>query len=248
MTSDPFAAPVRVTRPLTGTTILLVEDSRFCSEAVRLMALRSGAKLRRANSVAAARRHLAMYRPDVVMVDVGLPDDAGFALIDELHRHRADGQAIVAMSIDDEGQLGQRAQALGADRFVPKPVMDLEKFQSLISDLVKTEPSQARRIEVHDPAWSIDGEAFLEDLVRITGVLETALPARDANQMRYAAQFVSSIAQTAQDQELVAGAKRFFRRMNRDGGGGARSGQEMLELLRSRLREAPEEISLERTG
>ncbi|MEJ6710150.1 MAG: hypothetical protein QNK92_15385 [Amylibacter sp.] len=42
---DPFSAPISKRRPLLGITILLIEDSRFCSEAVRLMTMRTGARL-----------------------------------------------------------------------------------------------------------------------------------------------------------------------------------------------------------
>ncbi|NQZ71900.1 MAG: response regulator, partial [Dinoroseobacter sp.] len=41
-------------RPLLGLRLLLVEDSRFAAEAVRLMCLKSGARLRRADSIATA--------------------------------------------------------------------------------------------------------------------------------------------------------------------------------------------------
>ena len=41
-------------KPLLGTTILLVEDSRFVCDAMRLVSVHSGARLRHADTIAPA--------------------------------------------------------------------------------------------------------------------------------------------------------------------------------------------------
>ena len=92
-------------RPFLGLRLLLVEDSRFAAEAVRLMCLKSGARLRRADSLAAAHRHLAAYVPAVTIVDLGLPDGPGESLIAELAA--AGGHGILALSGDPDPKTPQ---------------------------------------------------------------------------------------------------------------------------------------------
>jgi CheY-like chemotaxis protein len=81
--------------PLDGLTLLTVEDSRFASEALRLLCQRSGARLRRAETIEIALRHLSVYRPDVVIVDLGLPDGDGADLIRSLSRGTGTGIAVL---------------------------------------------------------------------------------------------------------------------------------------------------------
>ena len=97
-------------RPLLGLTVLVVEDSRFASEAMRLLCLRSGARIRRADSLKSAHRHLAVYRPTVVIVDLGLPDGSGAELIAELNDATPRVNVILGVSGDD----GARAAASAA--------------------------------------------------------------------------------------------------------------------------------------
>ena len=108
---DPFSAPISKRRPLLGVTILLVEDSRTCSEAVRLMTLRSGARLRRADCIRSARKHLASYRPDLVIVDLGLPDGSGLDLIRDV---QSEGMAILAISGTVEDEMREAVKEAGA--------------------------------------------------------------------------------------------------------------------------------------
>ncbi|MFC3118515.1 response regulator [Jhaorihella thermophila] len=102
--SDIFSLPHHMptpSRPLMGWTILVVEDSLYASDAVRLLCLRSGARIRRADCLASARRHLQVYRPSAIIVDLGLPDGSGLGLIAELNAAVPRIPVIIAVSGED---------------------------------------------------------------------------------------------------------------------------------------------------
>jgi len=190
-----------------GRTLLLVEDSRHAAEAVRLLARRLGMRLRRAEDLAAARAHLRVYRPDVALVDLGLPDGSGLDLLAELAALRPALRRIVAISADPAA--GPEALAAGACAFVAKPLRLPADLPTLFGPGCPTLP------DPHQPRPDVgrnaggDPMALRDDLVRARAVLERAAQARgDPDGLDYAAGFVQGLARCVGDDGLQAAARR----------------------------------------
>lgn len=184
-------------RPLLGETVLLVEDSRFASEAVRLLCLRSGARLRRADCVTTAWRHLAVYRPSILLVDLGLPDGCGLELIATLSRARLRIPVILGISGDEAA--GDSVLLNGADGFLAKPVDSLAAFQAaILRHLPPARRPPALRL-VADDIVTPDRIAYRDDLAQIARLLRQD----DADSaLNYITQFLDSVACSAHDPEL----------------------------------------------
>lgn len=184
-------------RPLLGQTILLVEDSRFASEAIRLMCLRSGARIRRADTLRSAARHLCTYRPSVAIVDIGLPDGSGLELVEELAATTPRVPVILATSGHDGAE--DQAMNAGADGFLAKPVNGLASFQELILSRLpaETRPKGPRPVLTEEVAP--DKIAFRDDLAHIAELLVD----ETAHNFDYAIAFLSGVAKAAADEELM---------------------------------------------
>ena len=185
-------------RPLLGLTVLIVEDSRFASEAVRLMCLRSGARIRRADSLENARRHLAIYRPSVLLVDVGLPDGSGLSLIRAAAGATPRIDVVLGISGEDHRL---DVLAAGADGYIAKPVDSLAAFQSAILDHLpqNRQPPSPRRVP--DETIRPDPIAYRDDLSHIAQVLDDT---DDDGALDYVTQFLGGVARIAQDHDLDA--------------------------------------------
>lgn len=194
---------------LFAVTILLVEDSRSASEAIRLMASESGARVRRADSLHAAARHLAIYRPQVTVVDLGLPDGDGLGLIRHLAHASPPYGGILAMSGHDRADWQAEALAAGAAGCLAKPIPSLAAFQDAILRVLPD--GAARRPDGRDLALAGRASlaaAFAEDLRRAQGLLAEAAPAGEAETVAYCAQFLRSCAEVLGDAPLAAAAMR----------------------------------------
>ncbi len=232
--SDPFAAPFLLptpSRPLLGLTILVVEDSRYACEAMRLLCLRSGARIRRADCLSSARRHLQVYRPSVIIVDLGLPDGSGLDLIDELDKTQPRVGVILGTSGDDIS--ADVAIDAGADGFMAKPITSLAVFQTAILSCLSGDqrPLGPRRIQ--DEEVHPDVMAFQDDMAHVADVLSDT---HEEKVLDYIAQFVGGIARSAQDFALAEAAAGLAR-ARAAGGPVATDAARVAGLVQERIRQ-----------
>jgi CheY-like chemotaxis protein len=187
-------------RPLQGMTVLVVEDSRYASEAIRLLCLRSGARIRRANTLEAAHRHLAVYRPTIVIVDEGLPDGSGAELIGELAADQPRVPVLIGMSGDPASE--DLTLQAGADGFLEKPVENLALFQqTILAHLPEEDAPHGPRI-LPDEIVVPNSAKLDEDLEHLAGMIRS----NDVPTLTYATQFLGTIAKMAHDPVLEAAA------------------------------------------
>ena len=188
-------------RPLLGLTVLVIEDSRFACEAMRLLCLRSGARIRRADSLRAARRHLQVYRPSIVIADLGLPDGNGIDLIAELAQSQPRVDALLAISGDSH--LAADALAAGADRFMSKPLQSLSQFQQVVLAALPPRHRPLGLTVLADETITPDTIALQDDMAHMDDVLSGPCTPQTLD---YVAQFLTGVARIARDAALEQAA------------------------------------------
>ncbi len=190
--------PPTAERPLLGTIVLVVEDSRHACEAIRLICQRSGARIRRAESLASAERHLRSYRPRIAVVDLGLPDGSGLELISRLANADVRIDGIIATSGDES--LGEAALQAGADTFLPKPLGSVSEFQREVLKLLPEENRPARIARPNRDSVRPDAIALRDDLSLAAELLSNAT---DPQTLDYVSGFLAGLAICADRPKLA---------------------------------------------
>lgn len=198
-----MSRPPTANRPLLGLTVLVVEDSRFACEALRLLCLRSGARIRRADSLHHARQHLRTYRPAVVIVDMGLPDGSGESLIRDLAQATPRVQVIMGTSGDPESERALRDA--GADGFLPKPIDSLGEFQAAILRHLPADRQPAGPRLLSTDFVRPDLIAYRDDLAQVADVLSGDATGESID---YLTQFLGGVARSAADTDLDIAVRR----------------------------------------
>ena len=105
--------------------ILLVEDEKLLRWALEKQLERAGHLVDAAPDLATASQRLTQHQPDVVLLDLGLPDGHGLDFYEANHE-RLEGSVVIVMTA--LGQVGEavRAMKLGALDFLTKPVDQAE--------------------------------------------------------------------------------------------------------------------------
>lgn len=128
--------PSRVmsTPQATGSRVLLVEDDADLGRALVGVLAAEGHEVRWAQGTSAARALLASAKPDLILLDLGLPDGDGLDLCREIRRAGDDVVVVVITARTDEADAVQALDG-GADDFVLKPFRPIELLARLRAHL-----------------------------------------------------------------------------------------------------------------
>src|SRR6516165_6754198 len=100
-------------------TVLVVDDEPPIRRLLRTSLAASGYRIVEAEDAAGAMRALATEKPDLMIIDLGLPDKGGLELISEIRKTSA--VPIVVLSARHDERSKVEALDLGADDYVSKP-------------------------------------------------------------------------------------------------------------------------------
>jgi two-component system response regulator AdeR len=161
---------------MTSSLVLVVEDDPEIALLLERYLTRSGYRTVRASTGLTALSHLQMLRPDLVVLDVGLPDIDGFDLLAKIRRDSLVPVIFVsAMDDDTDKLLGLK---LGADDYVTKPFNPQEVVARVGAVLKRTRGIAGSEVIRHDQI-----EVHLDSHIAITsterGRLELPLTATE---------------------------------------------------------------------
>jgi CheY-like chemotaxis protein len=121
-------------RTLDGLRILVIEDDEDTRDVLTLGLTLYGASVTSVSSAADAMLALEQVRPDVILSDIGLPDEDGLELIRKVRRlppsrgGRVPAVAVTAFTLCDDAEEAARA---GFQRHFRKPVETAALFAAL---------------------------------------------------------------------------------------------------------------------
>jgi CheY-like chemotaxis protein len=122
---------------LAGIRMLVVDDDADTREMLGTLLGAAGAQVYQAASVAEGLRLAREVSPDVLVSDIAMPDQDGYALLRELRSRSAHSVPRVAIVLTAQASRADRERALAAgfDRYVAKP-FDPRLFIELIREVV----------------------------------------------------------------------------------------------------------------
>jgi CheY-like chemotaxis protein len=128
---------------LAGERVLVVEDDKDSGDMLAFALRRAGAETRLSTSAEAARAVLAEWEPTIIVSDLMMPEENGFALIESI---RADPRtrhiAAIALTGMAEDSARVRALSSGFQLHIVKPV-NLDTLIRLMANLTGPIPTAA---------------------------------------------------------------------------------------------------------
>jgi len=122
--------------PIAGHLVLVVDDDEAIGELIAMALVQTGIWVSVAHSGRDALERARQHRPDLVVLDLSLPDATGEAIANSLRR-RCGPMPIVLVSAQDRPSVARAADAVHAERFFTKP-FDVDALENAVSQVLAT--------------------------------------------------------------------------------------------------------------
>jgi PAS domain S-box-containing protein len=136
--------PQRVDIRLDGARVLCVDDDEETCEVLSVLLKNVGSEVRTATSVAEAMTIVETWHPDVVISDIEMPGEDGYALVRRIRALEAGtGRRTLAIAVTAYARTDDRVRALSAgfQSHLPKPVEPAELL-AVLGSLLGRHPSK----------------------------------------------------------------------------------------------------------
>jgi DNA-binding response OmpR family regulator len=124
----------------TGKTIVAIDDARSIRTFLRISLESQGVKFHEAGTAHDGLTLCKQVKPDLVVLDLGLPDDDGLTILPEIKRSESSTKGVpprvVVLTVRKEIEMQERAYELGADAYITKPFMVDELIEVIESHIL----------------------------------------------------------------------------------------------------------------
>lgn len=141
----PASAPLSDV-PLAGVRVLVLDDEEDMRELIAMVLEKAGARVTRAATADDALRALEAAPPDLVLSDLAMPGEDGYAFVRRVRastREEVRAVPMVAMTAYARAEDRHRVLHAGFDRHVPKPIEPAE-LVSTLEAIVRAAPGARR--------------------------------------------------------------------------------------------------------
>jgi CheY-like chemotaxis protein/anti-sigma regulatory factor (Ser/Thr protein kinase) len=133
------AAVTAEVRSATGRRVLIADDNKDAADSLGILLEIDGHEVRVAHGGHAALALAQAFRPEVALLDIGMPEMSGYEVAEAL-RKEPWGSAIRLIALTGWGQERDRRQSktAGFDRHLTKPI-DMDALCGVLTDLFSAE-------------------------------------------------------------------------------------------------------------
>lgn len=152
-----------------STSVLIIDDDKLLCDALQLMLAKLGFEVGTANDAIAGLRKAYAFKPDVILLDVMMPDMDGWQTCQRF-REMSDVPIIMLTALDSQDNV-VKGLDLGADDYIVKPVIADElaaRIRAVLRRVSRSAAPEGNNGQSREPIFTQDSLVIDFDKYEVT--------------------------------------------------------------------------------